>query len=374
MKTDKMRAILTILSLVMLLTVVICTTSCNNTPVEPNDTTDGRESTEAPTEDPTTEDPTTEDPTTEDPTTEDPATEDPTTEEPTTEEPTTEEPTTEEPTTEDPTTEEPTTEPEPEVAVLKPYTNCNHHDVYAPENMIDGDPTTFFWTAGNLNTAAGGQTGYFGIDLGKVTDVENIYILMGAGGSDYLKQGILEYSVDGENWTIVAEGECSAEILIKDIAISARYLRVRAIDTEDTTWIKVCSFEVNVKVTNVTYSTSLNTYDTYIPGLMGDGDANTYFWSAGGGAAGTYIEMDLGEVVAITHLSFYSGVPGHEADKVVSGELCYSEDGESWTVIGALNDGKADVDVSINARYVRVRLTEEQGAWITVSEFSAVTA
>ncbi len=32
MKTDKMRAILTILSLVMLLTVVICTTSCNNTP------------------------------------------------------------------------------------------------------------------------------------------------------------------------------------------------------------------------------------------------------------------------------------------------------------------------------------------------------
>ena len=50
MKTDKMRAILTILSLVMLLTVVICTTSCNNTPVEPNDTTDGRESTEAPTE------------------------------------------------------------------------------------------------------------------------------------------------------------------------------------------------------------------------------------------------------------------------------------------------------------------------------------
>ena len=121
-------------------------------------------------------------------------------------------------------TEETTEEPETETPAgeLKPYTNCNHHDVYVPENMLDDDESTFFWTAGNLNTAAGGENGYFGLDLGEVKTVNNIYISMGAGGFDYLKKGILEYSVDGETWEIIYQGELTPAYLKEELSIEAR--------------------------------------------------------------------------------------------------------------------------------------------------------
>ena len=83
-------------------------------------------------------------------------------------------------------------------APAKPYTNCGHYENYVPDYMTDGDDSTYFWTHGDLNTAAGNKTGYFGVDLGEVMDVKNIYIATGAGGSDAMAAGIVEYSADGK--------------------------------------------------------------------------------------------------------------------------------------------------------------------------------
>lgn len=266
-------------------------------------------------------------------------------------------------------------------APAAPYTNCNHYENYIPDFMTDGDDATFFWTAGNLNTAAGNKTGYFGVDLGKIIDVKNVYVATGVGGGDTLRNGIVEYSADGEKWIILHQGECGEEVFLQGLSIQARYIRMRATDLEDTTWIKVRTFEVNTSRTVVgdalagvpTWSTSLPTYSTYFPEFMADNDPNTYFWSSSGAKAGDYIQIDLGTVTSVTQITFKTGVPDHATDYVNHGELCYSVDGYQWTVICPISDRDTVVDVNIQARFVRVRITASQASWITVSEFTAIS-
>ena len=266
-------------------------------------------------------------------------------------------------------------------APATPYTNCNHHENYLPDYMTDGDDSTFFWTAGNLNTAAGNKTGYFGVDLGKVIEVMNVYVATGVGGGDTLRNGIMEYSADGKNWTIIHQGECGEEVFLQGLSVQARYIRVRATDLEDTTWIKVCAFEVNTTRTVVgdapagvpTWSTSLPTYSTYFPEFMADNDPNTYYWSSSGAKVGDYIQIDLGTITSVSHITFKTGVPDHATDYVNSGELCYSTDGYQWTVICPITDKETSVEVDIEARFIRVRITANQTSWITVSEFTAIS-
>ena len=372
-----------ILMLALVVTAVACTN--NPDPIESTDgettadvapdTTDEPEDTtaelEITTEEITTEEVTTEKVTTEEATTEEVTTEEVTTEEVTTEEVTTEEVTTEEVTTEEVTTEEVTTEPP--VPVVKPYTNCNHHDVYVPENMLDDDESTFFWTAGNLNTAAGGENGYFGLDLGEVKTVNNIYISMGAGGSDYLKKGILEYSVDGKAWEIIYQGEMTPAYLKEELSIQARYIRMRSdVPADDTTWIKISTFGVNVEIPKVSASTNMNIYDTNTADCLVDDDPNTIFWSTGHGGD-PYVQLDLGEITSVSHVKVVSGnLLGN--DKIASGQLCYSVDGETWTNIDAtFNEGIIDVDVDVQVCYIRLNIVSDPGAWVAISEFSVAT-
>lgn len=266
-------------------------------------------------------------------------------------------------------------------APAKPYTNCNHYQDYLPDYLTDGDDSTYFWTEGNLNTAAGNKTGYFGVHLGEVIDVKNVYIATGVGGSDVLKKGIVEYSSDGKEWTVLHNGACGEELFLQGLSIKARYLRIKTGDPSDGSWVKVRSFEVNTTRTAAsdapagvpTWSTSLPVYQTYSTDFMKDNDPNTYFWSSRGGQKGDYFEIDLGATVSVSRITFKSGVPDHAADYVQSGELCYSADGQSWTRLCALGGRDTVVDVDIKARYIRVNITADQTSWITVSEFTAVS-
>ncbi|MBR2446830.1 MAG: beta-N-acetylglucosaminidase domain-containing protein [Clostridia bacterium] len=266
-------------------------------------------------------------------------------------------------------------------APATPYTNCNHYENYTPNLMTDGDDSTFFWTHGDLNTAAGNKTGYFGVDLGAVIDIHNVYIATGVAGSDALGKGIVEYSADAESWTTLYEGSCADAVVIRDLAVKARYVRVRNADKSDGTWTKICAFEVNTNRTVLsdapagvpTLTTSLPTYSTYFPEFMTDGDPNTYFWSSRGAQAGDSFEIDLGTVTAVSHITFKTGVPDHAADYVQSGELCYSADGQSWVKLCAINQRDTELDVDIKARYIRVIVTKDQTNWVTVSEFTALS-
>ena len=219
------------------------------------------------------------------------------------------------------------------------------------------------------------------MDLGEVVEVHNVYIATGVGGSDVLKKGVVEYSADGKAWTELHNGTCGEELFLQGLAVQARYVRIKAGDSSDGTWVKARAFEVNTTRTVVgdapagvpTWSTSLPVYQTYGVGFMKDSDPSTYFWSSRGGQKGDYFEIDLGAVVAVSRITFRTGVPDHAADYVQNGELCYSVDGQNWTVICAIRERDTAVDVDIQARYIRVSITASQTNWITVSEFHAVS-
>ena len=265
-------------------------------------------------------------------------------------------------------------------APATPYTNCNTYENYKPEYLLDGDDSTYFWTHGDLNTAAGNKTGYFGVDLGSVIHVTNVFVATGVGGSDELKKGILEYSEDGKTWTVLYSGTCGSELFLQGLDVKARYVRIRAGDTTDNSWVKARAFEVNTnRVTSnqsaagsPAWTTSLPTYQTYVPDNMMDRDENTYFWSGREGREGDYIQLDLGTVTHVTRITFKAGVPAHAADYINNGELTYSVDGATWHTICAVNSRDTVKDVDISARYVRVTIKANQTSWITVSEFSAV--
>lgn len=266
-------------------------------------------------------------------------------------------------------------------APATPYTNCNPYEDYVPDYMTDGDDSTYFWTHGDLNTAAGNKTGYLGVDLGEVIEVKNVYIATGAGGSDAMAAGIVEYSADGKEWTVIHSGSCGDELYLQGLSIKARYIRIHAAANAGSGWVKCRAFEVNTNraasddspAGAPSLTTSLPTYSTYFPELMSDSDPNTYFWSSRGGQKGDYFEIDLGAVIAVSRITFRTGVPAHAADYVQNGELCWSADGVNWTTVCAIKERDTVKDVNIRARFIRVNITADQTSWITVSEFTAVS-
>lgn len=265
-------------------------------------------------------------------------------------------------------------------APAKAITDCAHYDENFAHYMTDGDDSTYFWTAGTLSQASNNGVGYFGVDLGEVITVNNIYVATGVGGSDALYQGAFEYSTDKKTWTAIEQGTYKDEILIDSLNIQARYVRMKQTDKSNTSWTKVRSFEVNTTRTVVdtpmitaTVTTNLTTYQTYTPALACDGNESTFFWSAREGRVGDYIQLDLGAVVDIASITFKSGVVGHEADYIHNGELSYSRDGVSWTTLGKVNSRETVMDANVSARYFRVTIKAAQTNWITVSEFTVTS-
>ncbi len=265
-------------------------------------------------------------------------------------------------------------------APATPITDCDHYEDYEAKYMTDGDDSTYFWTNGTLSQASKNGEGYFGVDLGQVITVKNIYVATGVGGSDALYQGAFEYSTDNKKWTAIEQGAYKDEILIEGLNIQARYVRMKQTDRSNTSWTKVRAFEVNTTrsvvetpMVSATVTTNLPTYQSYTPALACDNNDGTFFWSSRGGEAGDYIQLDLGAVVSIARVSFKSGVAGHEADYIQNGELSYSQDGNTWTSLGKVNSRETEMAVNISARYFRVTVKTAQVNWITVSEFTATS-
>ncbi|HEM3172324.1 TPA: discoidin domain-containing protein [Streptococcus suis] len=90
---------------------------------------------------------------------------------------------------------------------------------------------------------------------------------------------------------------------------------------------------------------------------------------------GSYVGVDLGSTQRVTHIRVLQGRAGNHADRMAKAILEYSEDGVSYTVIqnGTSNhftDRLIDLDVSINARYLRIRNAElVVNKWMAVQEF-----
>ena len=110
--------------------------------------------------------------------------------------------------------------------------------------MFDGDTTTYY-TSG----VAQKDGSWVGVDLMAARDIRKVSILQGRNSVDdvdYFDHAVVEYSLDGENWTALT-GELKNRYVIEWSGenVKARYVRLKRLDSDRKNHVAVRSFEVN---------------------------------------------------------------------------------------------------------------------------------
>lgn len=110
--------------------------------------------------------------------------------------------------------------------------------------MLDGDDSTYFWS-----DAAPAADDQLTVDLGRAREIGDITLAMAKPGStgDYLHDGVLEYSVDGQSWQQLTTFSGRPDVTATAPAgTKARYVRARA-TAGQTNWLVVREFAVELK-------------------------------------------------------------------------------------------------------------------------------
>ncbi|MDU4133915.1 MAG: beta-N-acetylglucosaminidase domain-containing protein, partial [Clostridium perfringens] len=113
-------------------------------------------------------------------------------------------------------------------------------ETHVPNYMFDDKDNTGFWSAAPVQ-----KDEFIGFDLGEAEEIKDIYILMGRNNNDtdVLINGVIEYSLDGENWTELEVNKGERELLV-ETGIKARFIRYRALsDSENKLYVR--DFKVN---------------------------------------------------------------------------------------------------------------------------------
>lgn len=113
-------------------------------------------------------------------------------------------------------------------------------ETHVPKYMFDNEDNTGFWSADNVK-----KDEYIGFDLGKEENIKDISLLMGRTieDKDVLTDGVIEYSVDGNEWKELETNKGERELVI-ETDIKARFIRYRALkDSENRLYVR--EFKVN---------------------------------------------------------------------------------------------------------------------------------
>ncbi|MGH3861518.1 discoidin domain-containing protein [Actinokineospora sp.] len=122
-------------------------------------------------------------------------------------------------------------------------------------------------------------------------------------------------------------------------------------------------------------TTDMGAYGDHVPARMADGDATTYFWSAGAPRAGTQVILDLGRVRSLSAVRLVMGQAARPHDFLRSGVIERSVDGTTWQPVRQVAGGPTVVaGLSEATRYLRLRATAGQRHWLAVREFSVTPA
>jgi hyaluronoglucosaminidase len=115
------------------------------------------------------------------------------------------------------------------------------------DRMVDGDPATYSYI--QIIQKNGD---WYGLDLGKTTKVHDIEIIQGRTDTDHdiFQRGVLEYSLDGTNWTPIGGERSGFKITEKELDVEARYVRYRLTHAgipggKPDLWTAVREFKVN---------------------------------------------------------------------------------------------------------------------------------
>ncbi|MFI3223613.1 SpaA isopeptide-forming pilin-related protein [Streptococcus suis] len=127
-------------------------------------------------------------------------------------------------------------------------------------NMIDGSDTSELIFDTNVNGRSNIQAeSYLGVDLGSTQRVTHIRVLQGRAGnaSDRMAKAILEYSEDGVTYTVIQNGTSNHftdRLIDLDVAINARYVRIRNAELVVNKWMAVQEFQVQADAQTILYN------------------------------------------------------------------------------------------------------------------------
>ncbi|MFD5189457.1 beta-N-acetylglucosaminidase domain-containing protein [Streptomyces sp. NPDC058357] len=206
-------------------------------------------------------------------------------------------------------------------------TDLGTYQSNAAARMLDGDDSTYFWSDGAPATGDG-----ITVDLGRVRDIGTVTLAMGKPGSteDYLHQGVLEFSADGQSWQQLTAFSGKPDVTATAPAgTRARYIRARATAGQDN-WLVVREFSVPTDDGEVTGGPPAATGSALRAAF--DGDPGTVYRASRAPEAGETLELGIGAARAVPSVTVLqpSGSKGR-ADIQLRGT-----DG-TWRTIGTLD-------------------------------------
>ncbi|MEU2130421.1 beta-N-acetylglucosaminidase domain-containing protein [Streptomyces sp. NPDC018352] len=167
-------------------------------------------------------------------------------------------------------------------------TNLGTYQTNSAARMLDGDDSTYFWSDG---APSAGDT--VTVDLGRVRDIGSVTLAMGKPGSteDYLHQGVLEYSADGQSWQQLTAFSQKPDVTATAPAgTKARYVRARATAGQDN-WLVVREFSIPTDEGAVTGGPPPAAGSSLRAAF--DGDPGTVYRAARAPEAGETLELGL---------------------------------------------------------------------------------
>lgn len=165
-------------------------------------------------------------------------------------------------------------------------TNMPTYLDYIPENAIDGNTKTYFWSAG-----APSDGSVFTYDLGKTTNVTGVKVTMAASGhaDDYIRKGVIEYSTDGTKYTTLAA--LKGATVENDTQFTARYVRIRCTAAQDN-WAIISEFEV-LRETNLPPEVSFDGKNSVDLSALLDKNLFSTLDARGGSLVGKTLTIDV---------------------------------------------------------------------------------
>ena len=217
-------------------------------------------------------------------------------------------------------------------------------------NVIDGNDSTFAWF--NASVTA---NGYIGLDLGAAYKLGKVRILQGRTQTDgdIFSQGILEYSMDNENWTQVdgTYGTNEINVDLTNQSLKARYIRLRT-PAATSKWYAIREFQAETFPADEYAYTNTETYKETIV-TINKNEAAIPEVKDVILKNGEYIGIDFGNVREISTIA----ADYTNKDKVT---FEYSYNGFNWYPVDTekgmdakyirfINKGEADVTFDINS-------------------------
>jgi O-glycosyl hydrolase len=276
---------------------------------------------------------------------------------------------------------EPDPEPEPEVPLPRDgwsatASNESPWPNDALVHILDGDATTRY------ASGAGQYEGmWVQVDMGAALTFNKVELDPGTSTDDYARSADVYVSSDGADWTKVASvaGAGDPTQVATFSTQSARYVKVVSTGNAGNWW-SIAEFtlyydpELEVPLPRDGWSATASDESPWPNDALVhilDGDPISRYSSGTGQYDGMWIEVDMGEALAVNRVELDSG-PNSD-DYARSADVYVSVDGADWTKVTSIVADGQPLQVATfptqTARFIKVVNTGSAGNWWSITEF-----